>query len=91
VSDDRQVHVIVQDLTGQRVPDARVVVERAPFPKPDRFSNCDKEGEVKFPINSIGLYEISGTATGYETASVTAMITDVPVSVVVISLRSSEL
>ena len=83
----RMIRVIVQDDTGQRIPDASVSIKRAPVPPPNMSVTCDTSGEALMRILSIGQYEFISAAKGFETASVTAMITDAPISTVMVVLR----
>ncbi|WP_415236642.1 carboxypeptidase-like regulatory domain-containing protein [Sneathiella sp.] len=90
MSDNRQIHVIVQDMSGNRLQNATVVIERTPFPVEETSKRVSAKGEVDFNIKAIGLYELSCHAAGFEPTSITAMITDTPVSLVLILLRPAD-
>ena len=87
MSNNRLVRVIVQDATGQRIPEAIVSIKRAPVPPPDLTAISGPAGEAVLRIHAIGQYEFVSSAEGFESSTVTAMITDAPLSLVVVVLR----
>lgn len=87
VSNSKMIRIIVQDAEGQRVPDAMISIRRAPAPPPDLTAFVDDSGETMMKIQAIGQYEFVCSADSYENATITAMITETPVSLVMIVLR----
>ncbi len=87
MSNNRLVRVIVQDASGRRIPEAIVSIRRAPVPPPDLTTISGNSGEAIMRIHAIGQYEFVSSAEGFESSTVTAMITDAPLSLVVIVLR----
>lgn len=87
VSNNRLVRVIIQDAQGRRIPEAMVSIQRAPVPPPDLTAVSGESGEAVMRIHSIGQYEFVCSAERFESATVTAMITDAPLSLVMIVLR----
>ena len=86
---NRQVRIVVQDEAERGIANASVFIERAPQPPPRTAVACDGEGAATVTIGAIGLYEFVCGAEGFESASVSAMITDDALSVVMVRLRPS--
>ncbi len=64
-----------------------ISIRRAPSPPPDLTAFVDDAGEAMMRIQAIGQYEFICSAESYESATITAMITDAPLSLVMIVLR----
>ncbi len=83
----RLVRVIVQDDTGRGIGNAEVTIAHGPeLPNPPK-DITDASGTLGMRFTAVGQYEFVCVADGYETSSLSVMITDDAVSIVTITLR----